>query len=194
MISLLKFLQCSLMSRLWGFLFISIYCSFVYAASDVDIKTNDNFQTWVNAKILCQSTTNEVPIYDKKFIDQLHKLGFIMELDIDEETNSYDGVITIPNSSIRISEFVVNKVTFSRDSGTEFSAYISTKPSYLVDLLKIKGLIKYPLLMEDDDALFTFLTTKPSKNLPYGIENKGIVIKATDTDGIFSIGCRVFDY
>lgn len=172
-------------------LLMSVFCaSPIFAESGLKVTTIDDFQKWVETRILCQKTPYKTKENDMDFGQKMKALGFVPKINLDEESGIYDGKVLIQKPMI-IHGFLLKEISFYMDSGIGFYALVEASSDDLTKLIKDKKLNKYSSKRSKDHTQYVFPTSKPDSD---GLTPEGIVINKTKNKNINQIGCQQFDY
>lgn len=172
---------------------IMILIKIVHAEETKEIGTVEVFQAWAETGVLCKDSAQDKTITDDNFVKQMQQLKFTVDMDVDKESGIYEGQVITDNIPV-IFGFKLQKISFYQDSGKGFYAFVEASPKQLKQVVIDSKLDQYPIVNKQENVIYTFLTGKPVKENPYGIESKGIVISKTDQSSISRIGCQQFDY
>ena len=158
------------------------------SSSDNGKVSPETFQKWTEARAMCLNYPFETHEMESDFSRQLRSLG--LKTTIRKTKNTVDGMIEPSvKTPVRIYDARLQQISLQQGA---FFARIESTPQAILEIVRRRGLNQYVPLkpINDKYMVAAFLTSKPTKNMPFGQEALVIVVRTTDQVGVIEVGCQ----
>jgi hypothetical protein len=151
-------------------------------------KDSIEFQSWVNANILCKQDFYD-QLRSPGFGKKLRDMGVVVSGDnpLGESEEVIGGAMQL-SKPIQVFGLPVTNITYWGDSGSEFYVEVESDAQVLANSIKKEGLFESKK-MDDYDSVW--LTHAATEEDPYPA---AVFIRKSKKPAILEVGCRQFDY